>query len=195
MGALRDRVEGMSLQHARHVIVAAMVTALVLGPCVAEAVGRTGEIARPKAPPLAWIAAAAAALALIGGRAAVALDRGDEANMPATALAQVPAALRAKPVFNEYGFGGYLIFKGVRPFIDGRTDMYGDAFMARYGKIVSPDPAALDAAIRQYQIAWTILPPDSPVVGELDHKAGWRRLYADKYAVVQARQMGGVSQC
>ena len=45
----------MSLQHARHVIVAAMVTALVLGPCVAEAVGRAGAIARPKAPPLAWI--------------------------------------------------------------------------------------------------------------------------------------------
>jgi len=174
----------MSLQHARHVIVAAMVTALVLAPCVAEAVGRTGEIARPKAPPLAWIAAAAAALALIGGRAAVALDRGDDANMPVSAVAHVPADLRAKPVFNEYGFGGYLIFKGVRPFIDGRTDMYGDAFMARYGKIVSPDPAALDAAIRQYQIAWTILPPDSPVVAELDHKLGWRRLYADKYAVV-----------
>jgi len=177
----------MSLQHARHVIVAAMVTAMILAPCVAEAVGRTGEIVRTKAPPLAWIAAAAAALSLIGGRAAVALDRGDEANMPVTALAHVPADLRAKPVFNEYGFGGYLIFEGVRPFIDGRTDMYGDAFMARYGKIVSPDPAALDAALRQYQIAWTILPPESPVVGELDHKAGWRRLYADKYAVVHVR--------
>jgi hypothetical protein len=91
-------------------------------------------------------------------------------------------------VFNEYGFGGYLIFKGVRPFIDGRTDMYGDAFMARYKRIVSADHSALEAAIAQYRIAWTILPPDNPVVAELDHEPGWRRLYADQYAVVQIRQ-------
>jgi hypothetical protein len=178
----------MSLQHARHVIVVAMVAALVLAPCVAEAAGRAGTVRRMDAQPLAWLAVAAAVLALIGARAAVALDLGDEANMPAMALAHVPASLRARPVFNEYGFGGYLIFKGVRPFIDGRTDLYGDAFMARYKKIVSPDHEALDAAIRQYQIAWTILPPDNPVVAELDHEPGWRRLYADKYAVIHVRQ-------
>ena len=62
-----------------------------------------GRLSDRLAPPPAWIAAAAAALALIGGRAAVALDRGDEASMPATALAHVPADLRAKPVFNEHG--------------------------------------------------------------------------------------------
>ena len=142
---------------------------------------------------MAWIAAAAMGLALIGGRAAMAVERGDEANMPVTALAHVPAWLRARPVLNEYGFGGYLIFEGVRPFIDGRTDMYGDAFMARYARIVSPDPAALDAAIRQYHIAWTILPPDNPVVAELDHKPGWRRLYADRYAVVHVAQADAAS--
>jgi hypothetical protein len=178
----------MSLQHARHVFVAAMVAALLLAPCVAQASGAARAAARVNAKPLAWLVAAAAALVLIGGRAAVAVERGDEPNMPQTALAHVPAWLRAKPVLNDYGFGGYLIFEGVRPFIDGRTDMYGDAFMARYARIVSPDPAALDAAIRQYQIAWTILPPDSPVVAEMDHEPGWRRLYADRYAVVHVRQ-------
>jgi len=180
----------MSLQHARHVIVAAMVAALVLAPCVAEAAGRLKTADRPAASPLAWAALAAVALALIGGRVATALERGDEANMPVTALAHVPPALRAKPVLNEYGFGGYLIFKGVKPFIDGRTDMYGDAFMARYAQIVSPNQAALDAALRQYNIAWTLLPPDNPVVAEMDREPGWRRLYADRYAVVHVRVDG-----
>ena len=178
----------MSLQHARQVIVAAMVAALVLAPSIAQASRATGTAGRGAAKPLAWLLAAAAALALIGGRAAVAVERGDGPNMPSTALAHVPAALRAKPVLNEYGFGGYLIFMGVRPFIDGRADMYGDAFTARYARIAGGNQAALDAAIRQYHIAWTIMPPDNPVVSELDHETGWRRLYADKYAVVQVAQ-------
>ena len=33
------------------------------------------------------------------------------------------------PVLNNYDFGGYLIFFGVKVFVDGRTDMYGDAFL------------------------------------------------------------------
>jgi hypothetical protein len=29
-------------------------------------------------------------------------------------------------VFNDYDFGGYLIANGVAPFIDGRTELYGE---------------------------------------------------------------------
>ena len=36
------------------------------------------------------------------------------------------------PVFNNEGFGGYLIFSGIPTFIDGRIELYGDAFLARY---------------------------------------------------------------
>ena len=31
-------------------------------------------------------------------------------------------------VFNDYDFGGYLISNGVAPFIDGRTELYGEKF-------------------------------------------------------------------
>ena len=31
-------------------------------------------------------------------------------------------------VFNDYDFGGYLIASGVAPFIDGRTELYGEKF-------------------------------------------------------------------
>ena len=47
----------------------------------------------------------------------------------ATVLDAVPASVRAEPVLNEYGLGGRLIFAGVRPFIDSRADLYGDAFL------------------------------------------------------------------
>ena len=52
--------------------------------------------------------------------------------MPVTALAHVPPQLLSQPVFNEYAFGGYLIFKGVKPYVDGRADMYGDAWVQEY---------------------------------------------------------------
>jgi hypothetical protein len=180
----------MGLQHARHVIVLAVVAALILAPAMAQAADAPSAPARFAARPAAWLVALAAVLALVGARAAVGADPGDQANMPGAALAHVPASVRAMPVLNEYSFGGYLILKGVRPFIDGRADMYGDAFVARYARIVSGDHGALEAAIRQYRLAWTILPPDNPVVAELDHEPGWRRLYADKYAVVHVREAG-----
>ena len=45
-------------------------------------------------------------------------------------------ALRKQPVFNTYSFGGPLIRNGIAPFIDGRADMYGDAFIIQHQKIV-----------------------------------------------------------
>ena len=35
-------------------------------------------------------------------------------------------------VFNSYEFGGYLIFKGIPTFIDGRFELYGNQFLQRY---------------------------------------------------------------
>jgi len=90
-------------------------------------------------------------------------------------------------VFNDYSFGGWLVFKGVRPFIDGRSDMYGDALLKLYLDAESGDQAAIDKAFRRYAIQWTILTPKSPIVARLDRTPGWRRLYADKWAVVQVR--------
>jgi hypothetical protein len=96
--------------------------------------------------------------------------------------------LRGEPVLNGYGFGGSLIGAGVRPFIDGRADLYGDAFLDLYGKIAAGDRQALDDALTRWRIAWTIFPPSEPIVAVIDREPGWRRLYADTFAVVQVRE-------
>ena len=113
---------------------------------------------------------------------------GDATPTPVTALDHVPAELRAQPVLNSYDLGGFLIFEGIKPFIDGRTDMYGDAFNARYDAIVRPDAGAFQAAARQYGIRWTFLQPSSPLAAMLDASPEWRRLYADRYAVIHVRR-------
>ena len=126
-------------------------------------------------------------LAMAASRIVQPVARTDDAITPISALAHVPPGLAAQPVFNAYNFGGYLIFKGVKPFIDGRADMYGDAFVKRYMAINNGDPAAVDAALKQYGIAWTITQPKEGIVAVLEKRPGWKRIYADKYAVVLAR--------
>jgi hypothetical protein len=124
---------------------------------------------------------------LLGVRLALPLHRVDGLNSPVTAIDSVPADLKARPVLNGYSLGGYLIYTGVKPFIDGRADMYGDTFSVRYFQAVEPDPAALRNLLGDYHVAWTIFTPDDPVVALLDKDPAWRRIHADPYAVVHQR--------
>ena len=128
----------------------------------------------------------AAVVGLVALRLLLPVVRVDGPMAPITALAHVPAALAAEPVFNNYNFGGYLIFNHIKPFIDGRADMYGDVFMHRYLSATLPEKAALEAAFREYGVRWSILATGSPVVALLDAMPQWCRLYADRVAVVHA---------
>jgi hypothetical protein len=174
----------MSLQHQRHQMLLAVVGVLIL----AEAAGRApvAAVRAPAAAPLAWIGAGAA-IALMALRLMVPLELHDGPTLPIAALDETPAALRAQPVLNDYGMGGYLIFRGVRPFIDGRTDMYGDAFNARYDAAVASRPA-LEAVLAEQRVAWTLMRPGSTAVRLMDAEPGWRRLYTGPYAVVHVRR-------
>jgi hypothetical protein len=129
-------------------------------------------------------------LALCVLRLALVTPRGDGFVTPANALAHVPATLAGQPVLNEDRFGGYLIFKGVRPFIDGRVELYGDGFVRRYMAMMHPDERQLARTLERYHVAWTILAPENPAVGVLDGMKGWHRLYADRWAVVHVRNDG-----
>jgi hypothetical protein len=102
---------------------------------------------------------------------------------PAGALATVATHQISGPVFNALNFGSYLIFRGIAPFIDGRVDVYGDAFIRRYAT-----SADLPELLAKYQITWTLLEPGDPHIAVLDQMQGWRRLYADEFAVVHIRQ-------
>lgn len=176
----------MSLQHARHEMLFAAIAPMLLARPIGLAL--SGAVGRPAPAPRAWLVGTLiAALALSGARLALPLARGDSATAPISAIAALPAQLRARPTLNAYGFGGYLIYAGVRPFIDGRADMYGEAFLRDFDRIQSGDRAALEAALAKYNVAWTVFAPEQAVVAALDAEPGWRRLYADARAVVHVR--------
>lgn len=120
---------------------------------------------------------------LLGGvvRIALPLDRGDDVVTPKTALAAVPTALKRLPVLNEREFGGFLLFREIKPFIDGRP-LYAPAFRRR-----TTEPGLLAETLARYHISWTILKPGNPAIAAMDEMAGWHRLYADQWAVVHVR--------
>jgi hypothetical protein len=178
----------LSLSQSRHGMLLGVVGAML----VADALARPEEGDMPvpataRGSRAAVLGVALAAMALIGVRLAWPITRTDSVAAPMAALDIVPGAVRATPVLNDYAFGGYLIRRGVRPFVDSRAELYGDKFLFRYNAIIGPDPQALDAALADYGIGWTIFAPSQPVVALLDARPGWRRLYADRYAVVHVR--------
>lgn len=109
-------------------------------------------------------------------------------NTPAAAVAAITAA-GAGPVFNDYGFGGYLVHAGIPTFIDGRTELFGGDFVLRHHRAVTlADLPGLLRLLDEYKIGATLLAPETPAVAYLDRDAGWRRLYADDVAVVHVRR-------
>ena len=106
---------------------------------------------------------------------------------PRSVIAAVPATLRGEPVFNGYTFGGPLILAGIRPYIDGRADMYGDSFVLDYSRMMDGDVGRFTTVVRQYGIRWTMLPRRSVLVQALDRSPRWKRVYADRVGVIHVR--------
>jgi len=173
--------------HKRYADVLLVVGTMIL----AEPFGRSLKtVSAPLRLPLpvgAMVLAMAVVFAV--GAARLVLPRAEPEGYQAfvSAASHVPSALRRQPVLNAWGFGGYLIFDGERPFIDGRADMYGDDFVETFFHAESGDRAALTALLARYGVAWTILPPASPANTALD-ALGWPVLYRDDAAVIHVRE-------
>jgi hypothetical protein len=131
-----------------------------------------------------------AALAIGAGRLAV------ERPLPApyasfrAALAALPAETALKPLLNGYAFGGFLVFEGLRPYVDARADMFGDAFLSRYAHVARGEREALSSLLAHENVGWTLFSPEQGAVAAMDAMPGWRRVYADARVVAHVR-IGG----
>jgi hypothetical protein len=182
----------LTLAHQRFVIVFAIVGAMILAEPIANALRERGwaVTAGDRHVNRLAVAAGALLLVLVVAAASFAVPRGirNENISPVAALARVPAEIAVKPVFNDWLTGGYLILNGVRPFIDGRAELYGSEFIRNYLQIVQPDAAALKATFARAGVAWTLLPPGNRANVVLDLFPEWCTLYADTAAIVHVRK-------
>ena len=173
----------LALFQVRHQSVLAIVAAMLLPEGFAKRTEPNAEAVDRKGTAL--VAAAAALLVIMRALVPVALPE-NEYN-PWKLIAAVPPSLRSQPVLNGYSMGGPLILSGIRPFIDGRGDMYGDSFIANYARISNGDPAVLADAVQRWNLRWAILPHEDRVLIALLERSGWRRIASDPAGVVYVR--------
>lgn len=172
--------------HLRNQMLVGIVGLLAVAPDL----GRCFGVLRPRGRGEQWQGALPAALAvalICGIRFGHPLLRGDDAVTPAHALAAVPPVLRALPVYNDAALGGYLIFSGVRPFIDGRAELYGPAFMARYQAAIIRPGSEFARELAQYDIRWALVGANSRAGRLLAGLPNWHRSHADPVAQVYIR--------
>lgn len=184
----------LSLQHNRHEQLLGIVGALMLAAPLAQAFGPSGEGLGLKAR--RWVPAAAAGVAalLALGRLIVPVTWSDTATRPVSALAAVPTDLRSTRVLNDYSFGAYLIGQGVRPYIDSRAELYGGPFLRTYARLAGGDARMITAELDRRGVRWTVLATGSPMATAMDANPGWRRIHADRTAVVHVRvEPGNIS--
>ena len=108
---------------------------------------------------------------------------------PAKAFAYLKEHYPDGHVFNEYDWGGDLIwsFPGAKTFIDGRM-----SYWRQGGRSIPVDYAAIYYVqqgwykkIEEYDIRWFFLKPEAPVAGALDILTDqWEKKYEDQRAVI-----------
>jgi hypothetical protein len=178
----------MALSHVRNLeIFALLLPIVVLAPAASQFALRPAWSARAAAP----MPVMAAMMVLLGGwtwlLAASTTFAPPESQSPAAAV-DAMKALNLRRVLNDLPFGGYLIWRQIPVFVDGRAELYGEAFdMAFYRAMQLKDVNQFLDILDKWNIDAVLLTPSTPAVGLLDHIGGWRRAYTDGNAVLHVR--------
>jgi hypothetical protein len=136
-----------------------------------------------------WVLAGA--LPLLIGRALVPLTPPENNANPWRMIAAIPDRLRSQPVFNEYTFGGPLILSGIKPYIDGRAEMYGDQFVTDYSQMTKDDFDAFERTVERFSIQWVMLPwTERYLIRGLSKSGGWCPIYRDQLGMIAVNKGG-----
>jgi len=176
----------MALAHVRNITVLALLLPIVIAAPLAARFGRMDE--GPKTARSCGLLIAAAVVAVAAMSSFVMMGN---RYAPSSGLAPAVAALKERSVsrvLNDYDFGGYLIWAGVPVAIDGRTELYGERFMADLDNAMTlKNPDALFRLLASQRIDATLLRRQTPAAQLLDHVDGWKKVYADSDVVIHAR--------
>ena len=88
-------------------------------------------------------------------------------------------------IYNFYAFGGYLIFEGMKTFVDGRSDqLFGNGFLTRLVKTTRELPKDFIPLLDEYHISIALVVPNSVEAQELERSTEWQKAYLDRISVV-----------
>jgi hypothetical protein len=183
----------MGLSQVRSLETFALLVPLLLAAPLAKQIGGAEDNAKPTSPSRALFASLAVML-LAGTVAYASMVRFEPhtSGSPVTAVAELKK-LNFSRVFNDYDFGGYLIANGVAPFIDGRTELYGEKFFVDHNAASGlMKPENLFRLLDEYKIEATLMRTQSAATKLLDHVDGWHKVYADDIATIHVRRTEAV---
>jgi hypothetical protein len=185
----------MALAQGRAAEILALLAPLVVAAPLARQVGGADLAPAHAATTVRGILFACIAIALVTATMAFAsLHRFAPytGNSPVEAVAALKK-MNLERVFNDYDFGGYLIASGVSPFIDGRTELYGEKFFVEHNAASGlMEPDSLFRLLEQYGIEATLMRTQSAATKLLDHVDGWQKVYSDDVATIHLRKTGAV---
>ena len=109
---------------------------------------------------------------------------------PVEAIDAVADDLPAGNMFNEFHWGGYLLYR-LWPekdvFIDAQSDFYGEELTREFLHIMNAD-SGWEKKLDDYDVDWIIIPPTTPLATWLPQTTGWEQIFEDDTAVIWIRK-------
>jgi hypothetical protein len=178
----------LAFQSSRNGVIASIFLAPMLGRWHGDAVSRL--------KPRAAIAISVVMIAVMAA-AVVVRERGgralrfevDHEQLPVYATTFIREQGLKGPMFNDYNFGGYLLWKAwpdLPVFIDGRTEVYRGPVLETYLRVINGAPD-WEVILRRYEIAFCVVRPNRPVARLLLSSAEWDLVYFDYNSVIFVR--------
>ena len=124
------------------------------------------------------------------GRAMAKQPESEAQQFPAAAVNFILAQRPRQPIYNEYVWGGYLIWRlypDYRVYIDGRADVYGDGLVKEFLD-VHDGRTAWREPLDNHGIRTVLVKPDIALAGLLRQDSGWQKIFEDKQAVIFVRK-------
>ena len=129
------------------------------------------------------------ALSLCGlaARHAVAEQPPTEAQeFPKAAVDYIQTQRPPQPIFNDYAWGGYLIWRlypDYPVYIDGRADVFGEKLVEEFIEVNDGKPRWREL-LQQYGAKTVLVKRDSALASLLGNDSRWQKVFEDKQAVV-----------
>lgn len=185
------------LLSARHIPIFALAAAPIVSRCWLPAFTHTplyptlsGERPDLKGLPiLNWLLVLATLLGVVGWTGQTILDNeaAIASRFPVAAVDYLLAHdLAQARGYNSYGWGGYLIWRGLPVFVDGRADVYGDNFLRFYRQTLELQPNWAEP-LNQFDVQYILIERDAPLTALLDIHPHWQAAYTDDVAQIFTR--------
>lgn len=140
-------------------------------------------------PNVLMLAAAVCAAALLTVRVLNALPTTVTQTSPVAAVEFIRAQRLAGPIYNTYEWGGFLIhrlYPEHRVYIDGRADMYGDAFFDEFMKVYDGEDR-WEEVFQRYGVRTVLVKPRAPLATLLRQRTDWAKVFEDDQSVIFTR--------